>query len=165
MTLKQLQVAHIMHVSTVSLLMDVFEFSYDTLSNLKFVNCFETLSSYQMRISFAGLLTSFGLDLFAEKLCGPTVDRATLQLVGVLFASILLPGLLGNLWHSNRNIDKGACCSRFNKEGKKQKHQMEVLPSQSNARSCDSPLPCRVSWRMGILLGTLQGQVAVYGQV
>eukprot|EP00971_Amphidinium_carterae_P020949 413359-Amphidinium_carterae.1 len=41
----------------------------------------------------AGLLTGFGLDLLAEKLSGPTVDRATLQLVGLLFSSILLPGL------------------------------------------------------------------------
>eukprot|EP00971_Amphidinium_carterae_P125205 2480760-Amphidinium_carterae.1 len=41
----------------------------------------------------AGLLTGFGLDLLADKLSGPTVDRATLQLVAVLFASILLPGV------------------------------------------------------------------------
>eukprot|EP00971_Amphidinium_carterae_P305637 6073868-Amphidinium_carterae.1 len=41
----------------------------------------------------AGLLTGFGLDLIAGKLSGPKVDRATLQLIGVLFASILLPGL------------------------------------------------------------------------
>eukprot|EP00971_Amphidinium_carterae_P170255 3373318-Amphidinium_carterae.1 len=40
-----------------------------------------------------GLLTGFGLDLLAGTLSGPTVDRATLQLVGVLFASIILPGL------------------------------------------------------------------------
>eukprot|EP00971_Amphidinium_carterae_P313977 6240312-Amphidinium_carterae.1 len=39
------------------------------------------------------LLTSFGLDLLAGILSGPQVDRATLQLVGVLFASILVPGL------------------------------------------------------------------------
>eukprot|EP00971_Amphidinium_carterae_P026892 530363-Amphidinium_carterae.1 len=39
----------------------------------------------------AGLLTGFGLDLLAGMLFGPRVDRATLQLVGVLFASILLP--------------------------------------------------------------------------
>eukprot|EP00971_Amphidinium_carterae_P114719 2272708-Amphidinium_carterae.1 len=37
------------------------------------------------------LLTSFGLDLLAGKLFGPKIDRATLQLIGVLFASILLP--------------------------------------------------------------------------
>eukprot|EP00971_Amphidinium_carterae_P280030 5558864-Amphidinium_carterae.1 len=30
----------------------------------------------------AGLLTGFGLDFLAEQLSGPTVDRATLQLVG-----------------------------------------------------------------------------------
>eukprot|EP00971_Amphidinium_carterae_P008598 169433-Amphidinium_carterae.1 len=29
----------------------------------------------------AGLLTGFGLDLLARQLSGPTVDRATLQLV------------------------------------------------------------------------------------
>eukprot|EP00971_Amphidinium_carterae_P275733 5471233-Amphidinium_carterae.1 len=39
-----------------------------------------------------GLLTGFGLDLLAGLLSGPTVDRARLQLVGVLLASILLPG-------------------------------------------------------------------------
>eukprot|EP00971_Amphidinium_carterae_P000467 9652-Amphidinium_carterae.2 len=39
------------------------------------------------------LLTGFGLDFLAEKLSGPTVDRATLQLIGVLLSSILLPGL------------------------------------------------------------------------
>eukprot|EP00971_Amphidinium_carterae_P045031 885750-Amphidinium_carterae.1 len=42
---------------------------------------------------FSGLLTSFGLDLLARWLSGPEVDRATLQLIGVLFASVLLPGL------------------------------------------------------------------------
>eukprot|EP00971_Amphidinium_carterae_P326488 6457313-Amphidinium_carterae.1 len=47
--------------------------------------------------STPGLLTSFGLDHLAGKLSGyisgPKVDCATLQLVGLLFASILLPGL------------------------------------------------------------------------
>eukprot|EP00971_Amphidinium_carterae_P005642 112000-Amphidinium_carterae.1 len=37
------------------------------------------------------LLTGFGLDLLAGKLSGPKVDPVTLQLVGVLLASILLP--------------------------------------------------------------------------
>eukprot|EP00971_Amphidinium_carterae_P118656 2350703-Amphidinium_carterae.1 len=41
----------------------------------------------------AGLSTSFGLDLLAGKLSRPGVDRATLQLVGLLLASIFLPGL------------------------------------------------------------------------
>eukprot|EP00971_Amphidinium_carterae_P252706 5017195-Amphidinium_carterae.1 len=41
----------------------------------------------------AGLLTGFGLDFLAEQLSGPTVDRATLQVVGVLLSSIFLPGL------------------------------------------------------------------------
>eukprot|EP00971_Amphidinium_carterae_P348569 6490568-Amphidinium_carterae.1 len=43
----------------------------------------------------SGLLTGYGLDFLAKKLSGPKVDRATLQLVGVLFASIVLPGLAG----------------------------------------------------------------------
>eukprot|EP00971_Amphidinium_carterae_P069994 1384976-Amphidinium_carterae.1 len=42
---------------------------------------------------WSGLLTGFGLDFLAEKLAGPRVDRATLQLIGVLLSSILLPGL------------------------------------------------------------------------
>eukprot|EP00971_Amphidinium_carterae_P273566 5429254-Amphidinium_carterae.1 len=42
---------------------------------------------FQMR-----LLTGFGLDFLAGMLSGPRVDRATLQLLGVFFASILLPG-------------------------------------------------------------------------
>eukprot|EP00971_Amphidinium_carterae_P340597 6479032-Amphidinium_carterae.2 len=41
----------------------------------------------------AGLVTGFGLDLLAGQLSGSKVERATLQLIGVLFASILLPGL------------------------------------------------------------------------
>eukprot|EP00971_Amphidinium_carterae_P107154 2122642-Amphidinium_carterae.1 len=41
----------------------------------------------------SGLLTGYGLDFLAQNLSGPNVDRATLQLVGVLFASIVLPGL------------------------------------------------------------------------
>eukprot|EP00971_Amphidinium_carterae_P035453 697990-Amphidinium_carterae.2 len=64
----------------------------------------------------AGLLTGFGLDFLAGQLSGPKVDRATLQLIGVLFASILLPGLARALvaakWHSNRKMSKYACCSK-----------------------------------------------------
>eukprot|EP00971_Amphidinium_carterae_P125620 2488587-Amphidinium_carterae.1 len=57
----------------------------------------------------AGLLTGFGLDLLAELLSGPTVDRATLQLVGVLSSSILLPGLAGALvTQQTPNIGKGS---------------------------------------------------------
>eukprot|EP00971_Amphidinium_carterae_P328186 6459927-Amphidinium_carterae.1 len=37
------------------------------------------------------------------------------------------------------------------------KQQQEVVPSQSNARSCDDLVPYRVPWSMDILLGTLQG--------
>eukprot|EP00971_Amphidinium_carterae_P049130 968082-Amphidinium_carterae.1 len=43
----------------------------------------------------SGLLTGFGLDFVAGKLSGPDADSATLQLVGVLFVSILLPGSVG----------------------------------------------------------------------
>eukprot|EP00971_Amphidinium_carterae_P209003 4146409-Amphidinium_carterae.1 len=42
----------------------------------------------------SGLLTGFGLDFLAVKLSGPDVDTATLQLVSVLFSSILLPGFV-----------------------------------------------------------------------
>eukprot|EP00971_Amphidinium_carterae_P084843 1678928-Amphidinium_carterae.1 len=48
---------------------------------------------YTSSCTVAGLLTGFGLDLFAGKLFGSRVDGATLQLIGVLFASILFPGL------------------------------------------------------------------------
>eukprot|EP00971_Amphidinium_carterae_P283365 5625685-Amphidinium_carterae.1 len=41
----------------------------------------------------SGLLTGFGLELMAGMLAGPSVDSATLQLVGTLVASTLLPGL------------------------------------------------------------------------
>eukprot|EP00971_Amphidinium_carterae_P055369 1091420-Amphidinium_carterae.1 len=43
-------------------------------------------------VAAKGLLTGFGLDFLAEKLSGPDVDAATLQLVSLLFVSILLPG-------------------------------------------------------------------------
>eukprot|EP00971_Amphidinium_carterae_P103474 2048614-Amphidinium_carterae.1 len=54
--------------------------------------------AFQIIISFtcyslAGLITGFGLDFLAGKLSGPSNDRATLQLVGTLFASTLVPGL------------------------------------------------------------------------
>eukprot|EP00971_Amphidinium_carterae_P271506 5387015-Amphidinium_carterae.1 len=65
----------------------------------------------------AGLLTSFGLDLLAGKLSGPQVERTTLQLVGVLFASILLPGLARALV-TQQQIGKAACCSKFIKKGR-----------------------------------------------
>eukprot|EP00971_Amphidinium_carterae_P181039 3591195-Amphidinium_carterae.1 len=48
-----------------------------------------------MAFVLSGLLTGFGLDFLAGQLSGPSVDSATLQLVGVLFASILVPGLVG----------------------------------------------------------------------
>eukprot|EP00971_Amphidinium_carterae_P175714 3482789-Amphidinium_carterae.1 len=38
------------------------------------------------------LLTGCGLDFLAEKASGSRVDNATLQLIGLLFASILMPG-------------------------------------------------------------------------
>eukprot|EP00971_Amphidinium_carterae_P090133 1784374-Amphidinium_carterae.1 len=57
-----------------------------------------TLNKLQVAYNTArGLLTGFGLDFLAEHLSGPTVDSATLQLVGVLFSSILLPGLASGL--------------------------------------------------------------------
>eukprot|EP00971_Amphidinium_carterae_P143366 2840339-Amphidinium_carterae.1 len=66
--------------------------------SFKCIGCIQQLLSCQVLVynyfyPTAGLLTSFGLDLLAGQLCGPTVDRATLQLVGVLCASIFLPGL------------------------------------------------------------------------
>eukprot|EP00971_Amphidinium_carterae_P041736 820017-Amphidinium_carterae.1 len=60
--------------------------------------------------TIAGLLTGFGLAFLAEQLSGPTVDRTTLQLVGVLLSSILLPGLARALV-TQHQIGKGACCS------------------------------------------------------
>eukprot|EP00971_Amphidinium_carterae_P051276 1009579-Amphidinium_carterae.1 len=86
----------------------------------------------------AGLLTGFGLDQLAGKLSGPKIDRATLQLVGVSFASILFPGLyrafLGQqqdiFWHRNEIMDIAGFQHRLRVEGK---HQMEVLSSQSSA--------------------------------
>eukprot|EP00971_Amphidinium_carterae_P255758 5077727-Amphidinium_carterae.1 len=52
----------------------------------------DTPSSRFNKMSTPGrLLTGLGLDFLAGILSGPTVDRATLQLIGVLFASILLP--------------------------------------------------------------------------
>eukprot|EP00971_Amphidinium_carterae_P203246 4033444-Amphidinium_carterae.1 len=53
-------------------------------------------------------------------LSGPEVDRATLQLVGLLFSSILLPGLARAFVAQQQNlqkIGKGACCSKLNKDG------------------------------------------------
>eukprot|EP00971_Amphidinium_carterae_P034912 687450-Amphidinium_carterae.1 len=41
----------------------------------------------------SGLLTGMGLEFLAGKLSGPSVDSTTLQLVGMLFASTLFPGL------------------------------------------------------------------------
>eukprot|EP00971_Amphidinium_carterae_P280440 5567381-Amphidinium_carterae.1 len=64
-----------------------------------------------------GLLTGFGLDRLAGMLFGPQVDRATLQLVGLLFSSILLPGPTRALVAQQHKIGKGACCSNINKEG------------------------------------------------
>eukprot|EP00971_Amphidinium_carterae_P235407 4671822-Amphidinium_carterae.2 len=49
--------------------------------------------NYTSKRARAGLLTSFGFDLMAGQLSGPSVDRATLHLIGALFASILFPGL------------------------------------------------------------------------
>eukprot|EP00971_Amphidinium_carterae_P034757 684094-Amphidinium_carterae.1 len=43
------------------------------------------------------LLTGWGLDFLAEKLSGPRADSATLQLMGVLFVSIFLPGLASSV--------------------------------------------------------------------
>eukprot|EP00971_Amphidinium_carterae_P337305 6474042-Amphidinium_carterae.1 len=65
------------------------------------VDCAQKLPSQKVRIYVCfylcrivtGWLTGYGLDFLAEKVSGPRVDSATLQLIGVLFASILLPGL------------------------------------------------------------------------
>eukprot|EP00971_Amphidinium_carterae_P189925 3770254-Amphidinium_carterae.1 len=46
---------------------------------------------------FQRLITGFGLEFLARRLSGPSVDRATLQLVGMVFASTLVPGLAGAL--------------------------------------------------------------------
>eukprot|EP00971_Amphidinium_carterae_P058669 1160231-Amphidinium_carterae.2 len=67
--------------------------------------------------TIAGLLTGYGLDHLAGKLLGPKVDRATLQLVGMLFASILLPGLARALVAQQQKFGKVACCRKLNKEG------------------------------------------------
>eukprot|EP00971_Amphidinium_carterae_P063237 1251428-Amphidinium_carterae.1 len=61
----------------------------------------------------AGLLTGFGLDLLAGQLFGEKVDRATLQLIGVLFTSILLPGQ-GISGKTANKIGKGVFCRKLN---------------------------------------------------
>eukprot|EP00971_Amphidinium_carterae_P175350 3475941-Amphidinium_carterae.1 len=65
------------------------------LLSIAFRTCHLTKCSFISTSSCtaAGLVTGFGLDLLAGMLSGPKVDRATLQLVGVLIASIFLPGL------------------------------------------------------------------------
>eukprot|EP00971_Amphidinium_carterae_P301318 5986413-Amphidinium_carterae.1 len=45
----------------------------------------------------SGLVTGFGLEFLAGVFFGPSVDRATLQLMSVMLASTLLPGLLGHV--------------------------------------------------------------------
>eukprot|EP00971_Amphidinium_carterae_P173318 3435998-Amphidinium_carterae.1 len=40
----------------------------------------------------SGLLTGFGLDFLAGKLSGPGIDSTTLQLIGLLLSSTLVPG-------------------------------------------------------------------------
>eukprot|EP00971_Amphidinium_carterae_P333923 6468947-Amphidinium_carterae.1 len=40
----------------------------------------------------SGLVTGFGLEFLAGKMAGPKVDGVTLQMLGLLLASILLPG-------------------------------------------------------------------------
>eukprot|EP00971_Amphidinium_carterae_P290151 5761029-Amphidinium_carterae.1 len=65
--------------------------------SFKCVDCIQKLPSQKVLIYVylcrivEGLLTGCGLDFLAEKLSGPRVDGATLQLIGALFASILLP--------------------------------------------------------------------------
>eukprot|EP00971_Amphidinium_carterae_P149878 2971263-Amphidinium_carterae.1 len=54
-------------------------------------SCHRIQHSSTSSCTIAGLLTGFGLDRLARQLAGPTVDRTTLHLVGVLVASILLP--------------------------------------------------------------------------
>eukprot|EP00971_Amphidinium_carterae_P198884 3946782-Amphidinium_carterae.1 len=78
------------------------------------------------------------------------VDRATLQLVGLLFSSILLPGL-ARVVMTQQQKNWQRCCSKVNKECRnalmnivsfqerwrvEQRHpkKMEALPSQCNAR-------------------------------
>eukprot|EP00971_Amphidinium_carterae_P270855 5374820-Amphidinium_carterae.1 len=69
-------------------------------------SCHRIQYSSTSSFTIAGLLTGFGLDLLAGQVAGPTVDRATLQLIGVLFASIFLPGLARALVRSNRLYNK-----------------------------------------------------------
>eukprot|EP00971_Amphidinium_carterae_P318878 6338576-Amphidinium_carterae.1 len=79
-----------------------------------------------------GLITGVGLELLAERLSGPNVDSAALQLVGVLFASTLMPGLARNWERDNEN----ACLQRL-QQSMKLKHGGKTTthaPSQSNAR-------------------------------
>eukprot|EP00971_Amphidinium_carterae_P348436 6490487-Amphidinium_carterae.2 len=82
----------------------------DTLSNAlsAFRGChlFQHSCISTSRCIVAGLLTGFGLDLLAGLLSGPTVDHATLQLVGVLFSSILMPGLAWALEEQEEKICK-----------------------------------------------------------
>eukprot|EP00971_Amphidinium_carterae_P020396 402044-Amphidinium_carterae.1 len=75
-----------------------------------------------------GLVTGFGLDFLAGRLSGPRADRATLQLVGMLCASTLVPGhargiggfaaettLNHNCCTKSKNSSiKEATCSAFN---------------------------------------------------
>eukprot|EP00971_Amphidinium_carterae_P190683 3784034-Amphidinium_carterae.1 len=61
-------------------------------------------------------------------------------------------------------MNKATCCAFGGKLRENGNRIPEVLPYQSNARSCDGRLPCRVSRSMDILLGTLQGNVAVSGK-
>eukprot|EP00971_Amphidinium_carterae_P200102 3971321-Amphidinium_carterae.2 len=66
----------------------------------------------------SGLLTGFGLDFLAGKLTGPNIDRATLQLVGLLFASILLPGLAGEVVAQRQKQEKSPGVTTSNTEGR-----------------------------------------------
>eukprot|EP00971_Amphidinium_carterae_P047462 934888-Amphidinium_carterae.1 len=95
----------------------------------KCIDCIQKLPSYlRLRLVISsctvpGLLTGFGLDFLAGQLSGPSVDRATLQLIGVLFASILLPGIAGaivqNLGIQYRKMPKVlAVANSTRKEGR-----------------------------------------------
>eukprot|EP00971_Amphidinium_carterae_P250073 4964278-Amphidinium_carterae.1 len=61
----------------------------------QWLKIYPTRSEWLLESTFSRLITGFGLDFLAGLLSGPSIDRATLQLVGTLFASTLVPGLVG----------------------------------------------------------------------
>eukprot|EP00971_Amphidinium_carterae_P260174 5161984-Amphidinium_carterae.1 len=55
------------------------------------------------------LITGFGFDFLSQILSGSNTDRPTLQLVGTLFASTLVPGLLGALVVCKAGTNRVTC--------------------------------------------------------